>query len=105
MCYAAAAAAAAAAAVLARDLETVTFYDSKGEFAGVRRAGSGKPIEVRHWLLKSARAWVWGCYMAFGFCFLACAVVASLRRAGSGKPIEVRTVLLLMRRFLYDATL
>jgi hypothetical protein len=44
-------AAAAAAAVLARDLETVTFYDSKGEFAGVRRAGSGKPIEVRQWLL------------------------------------------------------
>lgn len=33
-------------AVLARDLETVTFYDSKGEFVGVRRAGSGKPIEV-----------------------------------------------------------
>lgn len=26
--------------------QTVTFYDSKGEFAGVRRLGSGKPIEV-----------------------------------------------------------
>ncbi|KAI3428303.1 hypothetical protein D9Q98_006682 [Chlorella vulgaris] len=32
--------------ILARDLQTVTFYDSKGEFAGVRRLGSGKPIEV-----------------------------------------------------------
>ncbi|WIA34251.1 hypothetical protein OEZ86_012602 [Tetradesmus obliquus] len=32
--------------ILARDLDTVTFYDSKGQFAGVRRAGSGKPIEV-----------------------------------------------------------
>jgi hypothetical protein len=36
----------AAAAVLAHDLETITFYDSKGEFVGVRRAGSGKPINV-----------------------------------------------------------
>lgn len=26
--------------------QTVTFYDSRGEFAGVRRLGSGKPIEV-----------------------------------------------------------
>jgi predicted homoserine dehydrogenase-like protein len=34
------------AAVLARDLDTVTFYDSKGEFVGVRRAGSGKVIQV-----------------------------------------------------------
>eukprot|EP00879_Flechtneria_rotunda_P026587 GHRR01028360.1.p1 GENE.GHRR01028360.1~~GHRR01028360.1.p1 ORF type:complete len:510 (+),score=178.19 GHRR01028360.1:709-2238(+) len=32
--------------MLARDLETVTFYDSKGQFVGVRRAGSGKPIQV-----------------------------------------------------------
>ncbi|PSC68118.1 cytochrome c biogenesis [Micractinium conductrix] len=32
--------------VLARDLQAVTFYDSKGEFAGVRRLGSGKSIEV-----------------------------------------------------------
>ncbi|KAF8066257.1 CCS1 [Scenedesmus sp. PABB004] len=32
--------------MLARDLETATFYDSKGQFVGVRRAGSGKPIEV-----------------------------------------------------------
>lgn len=32
--------------VLAHDLDTVTFYDSKGEFVGVRRAGSGKPIKV-----------------------------------------------------------
>lgn len=27
-------------------MELVTFYDSSGAFAGVRRAGSGKPIEV-----------------------------------------------------------
>ena len=27
-------------------LQTVTFYDSKGEFAGVRRLGSGKAMEV-----------------------------------------------------------
>ena len=26
--------------------QTVTFYDSKGEFAGVRRLGSGKALEV-----------------------------------------------------------
>ena len=32
--------------VLAHDLDTITFYDSKGEFVGVRRAGSGKPIKV-----------------------------------------------------------
>lgn len=34
-------------AVLGHDLDTITFYDSKGEFVGVRRAGSGKPINVR----------------------------------------------------------
>jgi hypothetical protein len=33
-------------AVLAHDLDTITFYDSKGEFVGVRRVGSGKPIKV-----------------------------------------------------------
>lgn len=32
--------------VLARDMESVVFYDSKGQFVGVRRPGSGKPIEV-----------------------------------------------------------
>ncbi|KAI7839290.1 hypothetical protein COHA_006988 [Chlorella ohadii] len=32
--------------ILARDLQTVTFYDSRGEFVGVRRLGSGKAIEV-----------------------------------------------------------
>lgn len=32
--------------LLAHDLDTITFYDSKGEFVGVRRAGSGKPIKV-----------------------------------------------------------
>ena len=31
---------------LARDLQTVTIYDASGQFAGVRRPGSGKPIEV-----------------------------------------------------------
>jgi cytochrome c biogenesis protein len=33
-------------AVIARDLDTVTLYDSSGAFAGVRRPGSGKPITV-----------------------------------------------------------
>jgi cytochrome c biogenesis protein len=33
-------------AVLARDLQQVVIYDSKGQFVGVRRPGSGKPIEV-----------------------------------------------------------
>ncbi|KAL4427842.1 hypothetical protein ABPG75_001931 [Micractinium tetrahymenae] len=32
--------------ILARDLQTVTFYDARGEFAGVRRLGSGKAMEV-----------------------------------------------------------
>ncbi|KAG2443724.1 hypothetical protein HXX76_002070 [Chlamydomonas incerta] len=32
--------------ILARDPQSVVFYDSKGEFVGVRRPGSGKPIEV-----------------------------------------------------------
>jgi cytochrome c biogenesis protein len=32
--------------VVVRDLDTVTLYDSKGAFAGVRRPGSGKPIVV-----------------------------------------------------------
>ena len=40
-------------AVLARDLQQVVFYDAKGEFVGVRRPGSGKPIEVegRLWIM------------------------------------------------------
>lgn len=33
-------------AVLARDLQQVVFYDTKGQFVGVRRPGSGKPLEV-----------------------------------------------------------
>jgi cytochrome c biogenesis protein len=33
-------------AVLAKDLEQVVFYDAKGQFVGVRRPGSGKPITV-----------------------------------------------------------
>jgi len=32
--------------VIVRDLDTVTLYDSKGAFAGVRRPGSGKPITI-----------------------------------------------------------
>lgn len=32
--------------IIAKDPYLATFYDSKGAFAGVRRAGSGKPIEV-----------------------------------------------------------
>lgn len=32
--------------ILARDMQTVTFFDSKGEFAGVRRLGSGNALEV-----------------------------------------------------------
>eukprot|EP01025_Chloroclados_australasicus_P056046 TRINITY_DN6884_c1_g2_i2.p1 TRINITY_DN6884_c1_g2~~TRINITY_DN6884_c1_g2_i2.p1 ORF type:complete len:422 (-),score=28.00 TRINITY_DN6884_c1_g2_i2:12-1277(-) len=32
--------------VVARDFQSVVFYNSKGEFAGVRRVTSGKPIEV-----------------------------------------------------------
>lgn len=34
------------AAVLARDPQSVIFYDTRGQFVGVRRPGSGKPIEV-----------------------------------------------------------
>ena len=33
-------------AVLARDPQSVVLYDSKGQFVGVRRPGSGNPIEV-----------------------------------------------------------
>lgn len=33
-------------AVLARDPQSVVFYDSKGQFVGVRRPGSGKAIQV-----------------------------------------------------------
>jgi len=32
--------------ILARDPQSVIFYDSRGQFVGVRRPGSGKPIEV-----------------------------------------------------------
>ena len=35
------------ASVVARDFQTVVLYNSDGSFAGVRRPGSGKPIEVR----------------------------------------------------------
>lgn len=33
--------------ILARDLQSVAFYDGTGAFVGVRRPDSGKPIEVR----------------------------------------------------------
>ncbi len=32
--------------IVARDLQSVIFYDANGQFVGVRRPGSGKPIEV-----------------------------------------------------------
>ena len=32
--------------ILAQDLQSVVFYDSRGEFVGVRRPGSGKSISV-----------------------------------------------------------
>ncbi|CAI7814743.1 unnamed protein product, partial [Closterium sp. NIES-53] len=32
--------------ILARDLQNVVIYDSKGEFVGVRRPGSNRPITV-----------------------------------------------------------
>jgi len=35
------------ASVVARDFQTVAVYASDGSFVGVRRPGSGKPIEVR----------------------------------------------------------
>lgn len=34
------------ATVFARDFQTVVIYDSKGQFVGVRRPGSGLPIQV-----------------------------------------------------------
>ena len=33
-------------AVLANDFQSVILYDSDGQFAGIRRPGSGTPIEV-----------------------------------------------------------
>lgn len=33
-------------ALVARDFQLVVLYNSDGSFAGVRRVGSGKPIEV-----------------------------------------------------------
>ena len=32
--------------ILARDMQSVAFYDGEGTFVGVRRPDSGKPIEV-----------------------------------------------------------
>ena len=36
--------------MIARDLQTVTFYNSNGEFAGVRRTDSKKPLQVSNLL-------------------------------------------------------
>ena len=44
-------------AVLARDLQSVVFYDSKGQFVGVRRPGSGKPIEVEGVQVSCRQQW------------------------------------------------
>ncbi len=44
-------------AVIARDLQSVVFYDSKGAFVGVRRPGSGKPIEVEGLKLVVDQVW------------------------------------------------
>lgn len=32
--------------ILARDMQSVAIYDSRGEFVGIRRPDSGKPIMV-----------------------------------------------------------
>lgn len=32
--------------ILARDMQSVAIYDSRGEFVGIRRPDSGRPIEV-----------------------------------------------------------
>ena len=34
------------ASIFARDFQTVVIYDTQGKFVGVRRPGSGLPIEV-----------------------------------------------------------
>ena len=54
------------ASVVARDFQTVALYGSDGAFVGVRRPGSGKPIEVRYFLVegtlkKAWRACMWAC--------------------------------------------
>ncbi len=34
------------ASIFARDFQTVVIYDAQGKFVGVRRPGSGLPIQV-----------------------------------------------------------
>lgn len=52
-------------------LQTVTFYDSRGEFVGVRRLGSGNPIQVEGLTI---RPQVCVCVMGCGWaeCVFAC---------------------------------
>lgn len=40
--------------ILARDMQSVAIYDSRGQFVGIRRPDSGRPISVRP--LSSSRA-------------------------------------------------
>ena len=47
------------ASVVARDFQTVVLYNSDGSFAGVRRPGSGKPIEVRGMLTENGCRSLW----------------------------------------------
>ena len=54
------------ASVVARDFQTVVLYGSDGAFVGVRRPGSGKPIEVRPMFGSQklgclTRNWPWSC--------------------------------------------
>lgn len=41
--------------IVARDFQTVALYKADGSFAGIRRPGSNKPIEVRAALLCNDR--------------------------------------------------
>ena len=47
------------ASVVARDFQTVALYGSDGAFVGVRRPGSGKPIEVRYMLVEGTLKTAW----------------------------------------------
>lgn len=33
--------------ILARDMQSVAIYDARGQFVGIRRPDSGRPIEAR----------------------------------------------------------
>jgi hypothetical protein len=45
--------------LVARDMQSVVVYDSRGQFVGVRRPGSNKPIEVEG--LQVGPSALWGC--------------------------------------------